>query len=55
MSVEIAPIEGLPEIRSGDSLGELIAAGAQIVDGDVVVISQTSLRPSSARIPRSSS
>ncbi|HYU59713.1 MAG TPA: coenzyme F420-0:L-glutamate ligase [Solirubrobacterales bacterium] len=52
MSVEIAPIEGLPEIRSGDSLGELIAAGAQIVDGDVVVISQKAVSKAEGRVRR---
>ncbi len=52
MSVEIAPIEGLPEIRPGDSLGELIAAGAQIVDGDVVVVSQKAVSKSEGRVRR---
>jgi len=52
VSVEIAPIEGLPEIRSGDSLGELIAAGAQIVDGDVVVVSQKAVSKSEGRVRR---
>ncbi len=44
-SVEIIPIEGLGEIRPGDPLGHLIAdaaseSGVDIVDGDVVVVTQ---------------
>jgi coenzyme F420-0:L-glutamate ligase / coenzyme F420-1:gamma-L-glutamate ligase len=34
------PIEGLPEVSEGAKLGELIAARAELQDGDVVVISQ---------------
>jgi coenzyme F420-0:L-glutamate ligase/coenzyme F420-1:gamma-L-glutamate ligase len=38
--LEITAIEGLPEIRAGDLLGELLAAAASPVDGDVLVVSQ---------------
>jgi coenzyme F420-0:L-glutamate ligase/coenzyme F420-1:gamma-L-glutamate ligase len=34
------PVPGLPEIEAGAKLGELIAASAELQDGDVVVISQ---------------
>lgn len=34
------PVEGMPEVREGDRVGELIAARAELQDGDVVVISQ---------------
>lgn len=42
MSAElrVVPIEGMPEVREGDRVGELIAARAELRDGDVVVISQ---------------
>ena len=38
--VELLPVPGLPEIGPGDRLGELIAAAAELRDGDVVVIAQ---------------
>lgn len=39
--VRVRPVLGVPEIVEGDPLGELIAAGAgDLVEGDVVVISQ---------------
>jgi len=38
--VEILPVDGLPEIATGDRLGELIAANAAIGDGDVIVVAQ---------------
>jgi coenzyme F420-0:L-glutamate ligase/coenzyme F420-1:gamma-L-glutamate ligase len=38
--VEVLGIEGLPEVHPGDDLAELIAARADLRDGDVVVIAQ---------------
>jgi coenzyme F420-0:L-glutamate ligase / coenzyme F420-1:gamma-L-glutamate ligase len=38
--IELIPIEGMPEIRPGDVLAELIAGRAELVDGDVVVVTQ---------------
>lgn len=40
MAIELVPVEGLPEIATGDPLGELIAARAQPRDGDVLSIAQ---------------
>jgi len=42
MSAElrVLPVEGMPEVREGDAVGALIAARAELRDGDVVVISQ---------------
>ncbi|HEX5990525.1 MAG TPA: coenzyme F420-0:L-glutamate ligase [Solirubrobacterales bacterium] len=42
MSAElrVLPVEGMPEVRKGNKVGELIAARAELFDGDVVVISQ---------------
>ncbi len=34
------PVEGLPEVREGDRVGELIAARVELEAGDVVVVSQ---------------
>jgi coenzyme F420-0:L-glutamate ligase/coenzyme F420-1:gamma-L-glutamate ligase len=38
--LRVLPVEGMPEVREGDAVGELIAARAELQDGDVVVISQ---------------
>jgi len=38
--LEIIPVEGLPEVRSGDRLAPMIAACASLADGDVVVVTQ---------------
>jgi coenzyme F420-0:L-glutamate ligase/coenzyme F420-1:gamma-L-glutamate ligase len=38
--LEIIPVEGLPEIRPGDRLAPLLAACADLADGDVVVVTQ---------------
>jgi coenzyme F420-0:L-glutamate ligase/coenzyme F420-1:gamma-L-glutamate ligase len=37
-AVTIIPVEGLPEIAAGDDLAELIAARAELADGDIVVV-----------------
>jgi coenzyme F420-0:L-glutamate ligase/coenzyme F420-1:gamma-L-glutamate ligase len=38
--LEIIPVEGLPEVRPGDRLAPLLAACVELVDGDVVVVTQ---------------
>ena len=38
--LQIMPVEGLPEVRPGDRLAPLLAACAELVDGDVVVVTQ---------------
>jgi coenzyme F420-0:L-glutamate ligase/coenzyme F420-1:gamma-L-glutamate ligase len=38
--LRVIPVEGLPEVSEGIGLGGLIAARAELRDGDVVVISQ---------------
>lgn len=38
--LEIIPVEGLPEVRSGDRLAPMIAACADLAHGDVVVVTQ---------------
>ena len=50
--VEIIPLEGLPEIREGDPLGELIAgaAGEEIETGDIVVVSQKVVSKAEGRV-----
>jgi coenzyme F420-0:L-glutamate ligase/coenzyme F420-1:gamma-L-glutamate ligase len=50
--IEIIPVEGLPEIGEGDDLGALIAAAAELDDGDVVVVAQKAVSKAEGRIVR---
>jgi coenzyme F420-0:L-glutamate ligase/coenzyme F420-1:gamma-L-glutamate ligase len=50
--IEIRPVEGLPEIREGDDLGELVAAAAELRDGDVVVVAQKVVSKAEGRVVR---
>jgi coenzyme F420-0:L-glutamate ligase/coenzyme F420-1:gamma-L-glutamate ligase len=43
-------VEGLPEIREGDDLAELITARLELCDGDVVVIAQKVVSKSEGRV-----
>ena len=38
--IEVLAVAGLPEVRPGDDLAALIAGAADLVDGDVVVVTQ---------------
>lgn len=40
MKLEIFGVEGLPEIKAGDDLAEMIAEAADLANGDVVVVTQ---------------
>jgi coenzyme F420-0:L-glutamate ligase/coenzyme F420-1:gamma-L-glutamate ligase len=44
------PVAGLPEVREGDRLGEMIAAAAELEAGDVVVVSQKSVSKAEGRV-----
>jgi coenzyme F420-0:L-glutamate ligase/coenzyme F420-1:gamma-L-glutamate ligase len=50
MSIEVVPVEGLPEIREGDVLGELLARHGAPRDGDVVVVSQKVVSKAEGRV-----
>jgi coenzyme F420-0:L-glutamate ligase / coenzyme F420-1:gamma-L-glutamate ligase len=50
--ISIVAVEGLPEIREGDDLGELIAARATLVDGDVLVVAQKIVSKAEGRVVR---
>jgi coenzyme F420-0:L-glutamate ligase / coenzyme F420-1:gamma-L-glutamate ligase len=52
MAIEIAPLEGLPEIAKGDALGRLIADRAEVLDDDVVVVSQKVVSKAEGRVRR---
>jgi coenzyme F420-0:L-glutamate ligase/coenzyme F420-1:gamma-L-glutamate ligase len=55
MSVAVVAVEGLPEIEEGAALGSLIAARAELADGDVVVVSQKVVSKAEGRVRRLSS
>ncbi|GAC1512452.1 MAG: coenzyme F420-0:L-glutamate ligase [Candidatus Dormibacteraceae bacterium] len=48
--VELIGVEGLPEVRIGDDLGELIASRSELRAGDVLVIAQKVVSKSEGRI-----
>ena len=49
-TVEILPVEGLPEIGEGMAIGEEIAARAELRDGDLVVVSQKIVSKAEGRV-----
>ena len=50
MSLSVLAVEGLPEVRPGDALAGLIAERAQLVDGDVVVVTQKVVSKAEGRL-----
>jgi coenzyme F420-0:L-glutamate ligase/coenzyme F420-1:gamma-L-glutamate ligase len=48
--LRVAPIAGLPEIRRGMALGELISAAAELRGGDTVVIAQKVVSKAEGRV-----
>jgi coenzyme F420-0:L-glutamate ligase / coenzyme F420-1:gamma-L-glutamate ligase len=53
--VEAIGVEGLPEIGEGARLGELIAAHAELREGDVIVIAQKAVSKAEGRVRKLSS
>ena len=50
--IGILPVEGLPEIREGDDLAELIAARVELENGDVLVVAQKAVSKAEGRTVR---
>lgn len=50
--IELLAVEGLPEVRPGDDLGQLIHSHAQLQAGDVVVVAQKVVSKSEGRLVR---
>ncbi|HVB06880.1 MAG TPA: coenzyme F420-0:L-glutamate ligase [Acidimicrobiales bacterium] len=48
--LQVFPVEGLPEVRPGDKIGELIAAQASLEDRDVLVVTQKIVSKAEGRI-----
>ena len=38
--ISLLPVEGMPEVKPGDEIADMIAAGFALKDGDVVVVTQ---------------
>jgi coenzyme F420-0:L-glutamate ligase/coenzyme F420-1:gamma-L-glutamate ligase len=49
-SLELFAVEGLPEVRPGDDLGDLISSRAQLKAGDVVVAAQKVVSKSEGKL-----
>jgi coenzyme F420-0:L-glutamate ligase/coenzyme F420-1:gamma-L-glutamate ligase len=50
--IQIWPVEGLPEIRERDDVAALIAARAELRDGDVLVVAQKVVSKAEGRVVR---
>src|SRR6185503_657982 len=50
--LSVLPVTGLPEVTEGMALGELIAAGTALEEGDVVVVSQKIVSKAEGRVLR---
>ncbi|HEU4706457.1 MAG TPA: coenzyme F420-0:L-glutamate ligase [Solirubrobacterales bacterium] len=50
--LRVMPVEGMPEVREGDRVGELIAERAQLEPGDVVVVSQKVVSKAEGQVRR---
>ena len=48
--LELIGVEGLPEVRPGDDLGQLIAARAELDAGDVLVVAQKVVSKAEGRL-----
>jgi coenzyme F420-0:L-glutamate ligase/coenzyme F420-1:gamma-L-glutamate ligase len=48
--ISLIPVVGLPEVQPGDVLAELIAAHAELVAGDVVVVTQKVVSKAEGRL-----
>jgi coenzyme F420-0:L-glutamate ligase / coenzyme F420-1:gamma-L-glutamate ligase len=49
-SLTVVPVEGLPEVHPGDELAALIAGATELVDGDVVVVTQKVVSKAEGRL-----
>src|SRR3954465_11463793 len=48
--IQLIPVEGIPEIKPGDVLAEVIAAHVELQDGDVVVVTQKIVSKAEGRL-----
>jgi coenzyme F420-0:L-glutamate ligase/coenzyme F420-1:gamma-L-glutamate ligase len=50
VTISVIPVEGIPEVRPGDIVAELIAASTELADGDVVVVTQKIVSKAEGRL-----
>jgi coenzyme F420-0:L-glutamate ligase/coenzyme F420-1:gamma-L-glutamate ligase len=50
MTLEVLPVVGMPEVAAGDVLADLIAERIDLVDGDVVVVTQKIVSKAEGRL-----
>jgi coenzyme F420-0:L-glutamate ligase / coenzyme F420-1:gamma-L-glutamate ligase len=48
--LRVIPVQGVPEVREGDDLGDLLADAASFEDGDVVVVAQKVVSKAEGRV-----
>jgi coenzyme F420-0:L-glutamate ligase/coenzyme F420-1:gamma-L-glutamate ligase len=48
--IQVIPVRGLPEVRPGDEIADLIANNARLQDGDVVVVTQKIVSKAEGRL-----
>jgi coenzyme F420-0:L-glutamate ligase/coenzyme F420-1:gamma-L-glutamate ligase len=50
--LELIAVEGLPEVRTGDDLGELISSRSKLQAGDIIVVAQKVVSKAEGRLVR---
>jgi coenzyme F420-0:L-glutamate ligase/coenzyme F420-1:gamma-L-glutamate ligase len=50
VNISLMPVEGMPEVRPGDDLADLIAARVVLEEGDVVVVTQKVVSKAEGRL-----
>ena len=50
VGLSVFPVEGVPAVRPGDVLADLVAAHAELIDGDVVVVTQKVVSKAEGRL-----
>jgi coenzyme F420-0:L-glutamate ligase/coenzyme F420-1:gamma-L-glutamate ligase len=48
--IQLIPVEGMPEVRPGDVIADLVAASAAVLDDDVVVVTQKIVSKAEGRL-----
>ena len=50
MTLSVIPVEGIPEVHPGEGVADLVAARADLADGDVVVVTQKVVSKAEGRL-----
>jgi coenzyme F420-0:L-glutamate ligase/coenzyme F420-1:gamma-L-glutamate ligase len=50
--LRVIPVEGVPDVREGDDLAQLLAAAVELDDGDVVVVAHKAVSKAEGRVLR---